>query len=84
MTRPSAANPVPSTNPAERYLDARQDLAAYRAEAQRGPLFAHAMEARIVDAERRMTNALGRMEREGGSYDLWGCAGFRVVPVEGS
>lgn len=70
--RPSSTGGTFATNPAERYLDARQDLAEYRREARRGPLFAHAFEARITDAERRMANALGRMEREGGSYDLWG------------
>lgn len=80
--RPSAFNGhgLPSMNPAERYLDARQDLAEYRREARRGPLFAHAFEGRITDAERRMANALGRMEREGGSYDLWG-TGFAIVAV---
>lgn len=81
--RPSAFNGhgLPSMNPAERFLDARQDLAEYRREARRGPLFARAFEGRIADAERRMANALGRMEREGGSYDLWG-TGWRVEPVE--
>lgn len=78
--RPSSTGGTFATNPAERYLDARQDLAEYRREARRGPLFAHAFEARITDAERRMTNALGRMEREGGSYDLWG-TGVAIVAV---
>lgn len=78
--RPSSTGGTFATNPAERYLDARQDLAEYRREARRGPLFAHAFEARITDAERRMANALGRMEREGGSYDLWG-TGFAIVAV---
>lgn len=80
--RPSSTGGMFSTNPAERYLDARQDLAEYRREARRGSLFAHAFEGRIADAERRMANALGRMEREGGGYDLWG-TGWRVEPVEG-
>lgn len=72
-------------NPAERYLSARQRQAEARADLRRcGPLFAAALEREIADEQVLMDQALARMERERGTYDLWGAPGFYLAPLEGS
>ncbi len=68
------------TNPAERWLNARQDLAEAKALGRKGPLFERAAAGRAEEAQRRMDAAMSRMEREGKSYDLWG-TGVAIVPV---
>ena len=70
------------TNPAERWLTARKALNGARIRAQAGPLFAHPEAQTIADAERRMGQAEVRMQREGGTYDLW-ATGWTVGPMEG-